>query len=52
MKSKGNVLAISVSALTTDRMFVVLMVYIGRHYVKRGLQKIMTLVKIKKKNTA
>lgn len=39
---------VSVSALTADGLAVVLIVHIGRQYIKRGLQIIMTYVKIKK----
>lgn len=44
---KGNMLMVSVSALTADGLAVVLTVHIGRQYIKRGLQIIMTYVKIK-----
>lgn len=43
----GNMLMVSVSALTADGLAVVLIVHIGRQYIKRGLQIIMTYVKIK-----
>lgn len=40
-------LVVSVRALTADSLAVVLLVHVGRQYIKRGLQIIITYVKIK-----
>lgn len=42
-------LIVLVRALTADGLAVVLIVHVGRQYIKRGLRIIMTYVKIKKK---